>query len=223
MRSFQKRGFEIFEEIFDEQECKAILSDLHPSVRMNAPGYRSLLGGRFVESIAWDARLIKMAEGLLSGTAVPYKAILFDKSHNANWLVPWHQDRVLPIRNRFVDPEWGPWTAKGGVNFAHAPTWAMNRIVAFRIHLDNSEAHNGPLRVIPGSHLHGVLDQREVVELSKKSDFEICTVRKGGVLAMRPLLIHASSKSTSQMPRRVLHIEYADSLRLADGIELSLS
>ena len=48
-----------------------------------------------------------------------------------------------------------------------------------------------------------------------------CLVESGGVLAMRPLLVHASSKSTGDAPRRVLHIEYAASPTLGDGLELA--
>jgi hypothetical protein len=40
---------------------------------------------------------------------------------------------------------------------------------------------------------------------------------------MRPLLIHASSKSLSHQPRRVLHIEYADCLDIAPGIRLAIA
>jgi hypothetical protein len=40
---------------------------------------------------------------------------------------------------------------------------------------------------------------------------------------MRPLLIHCSSKAQTEMPRRVLHIEYADSLGLKPGIRLALA
>jgi hypothetical protein len=40
---------------------------------------------------------------------------------------------------------------------------------------------------------------------------------------MRPLLIHASSKSRNDAPRRVLHIEYAASLEVASGLELAIA
>jgi len=40
---------------------------------------------------------------------------------------------------------------------------------------------------------------------------------------MRPLTIHASSKSASDQPRRVLHIEYVTALVLGEGIELAVS
>jgi hypothetical protein len=50
-----------------------------------------------------------------------------------------------------------------------------------------------------------------------------CLVPKGGVLVMRPLIVHASSKSRSEMRRRVLHIEYAASAKFSDGLELAMS
>ncbi len=40
---------------------------------------------------------------------------------------------------------------------------------------------------------------------------------------MRPLIIHASSKSTSQIPRRVLHIEYAAQASIDDELQLALA
>lgn len=50
-----------------------------------------------------------------------------------------------------------------------------------------------------------------------------CPVSQGGVLAMRPLLIHSSSKCQSDAPRRVLHIEYAESILIADGLKLAVA
>lgn len=50
-----------------------------------------------------------------------------------------------------------------------------------------------------------------------------CTVARGGVVSMRPLLVHASSKVTAQTPRRVLHIEYAASLRLEHDLALDVA
>ena len=40
---------------------------------------------------------------------------------------------------------------------------------------------------------------------------------------MRPLLIHSSSKCQSDAPRRVLHIEYAESILIADGLKLAVA
>jgi hypothetical protein len=40
---------------------------------------------------------------------------------------------------------------------------------------------------------------------------------------MRPLIVHASSKSLTDMPRLVLHMEYAAGLVIADQLELALA
>jgi ectoine hydroxylase-related dioxygenase (phytanoyl-CoA dioxygenase family) len=147
---------------------------------------------------------------------------LFEKSAQSNWLVPWHQDTGLPLAEPFQVPGWGSWSQKAGVTYAHAPAWALARVVALRIHLDASTADNGPLRVIPESHLEGVLTDEGVRAFVQARGPVECLAPRGGVVTMRPLVIHASSKARSADSRRVLHIEYADSLDLAPGIRLAV-
>jgi len=74
-----------------------------------------------------------------------------------------------------------------------------------------------------GTHTLGVLTDDEVFELSTKRVAEDCLAERGTVLAMRPLLIHSSSKSQTETPRRVLHIEYAGSNVMGNGLELALA
>jgi hypothetical protein len=45
----------------------------------------------------------------------------------------------------------------------------------------------------------------------------------GGVVAMRPLIIHPFSKSESDLPRLVLHIEYASSRVIPNSLELAIA
>lgn len=92
-----------------------------------------------------------------------------------------------------------------------------------RVHLDDSTAGNGPLRVVSNSHGLGVLTDEEISRVVKDRGYVECHIPKGGILMMRPLSIHASSKAETSAPRRVLHIEYADSLNLAPGIELAVA
>jgi ectoine hydroxylase-related dioxygenase (phytanoyl-CoA dioxygenase family) len=106
---------------------------------------------------------------------------------------------------------------------AHAPTAALERVVALRVHLDDSTPTNGPLRVIPGSQRHGVMEDDVVHALARASGAVDCLTPRGGVVVMRPLIVHASSKAESSAPRRVLHFEYADSLTLSDGAELAIA
>jgi ectoine hydroxylase-related dioxygenase (phytanoyl-CoA dioxygenase family) len=107
--------------------------------------------------------------------------------------------------------------------YAHAPSWALSHIVALRVHLDAVTTDNGPLRILPGTHALGVLEDAEVFALARSQTPVDCIVRRGGVMAMHPLLVHASSKARTHEPRRVLHIEYADSLELAQGVQLDIA
>jgi ectoine hydroxylase-related dioxygenase (phytanoyl-CoA dioxygenase family) len=56
---------------------------------------------------------------------------------------------------------------KEAVNYAHAPREALERVVALRLHLDDSNENNGPLRVLPGTHRGGVLTDDEVHRLAE--------------------------------------------------------
>ena len=98
---------------------------------------------------------------------------------------------------------------------------ALEQVLALRVHLDDSESANGPLRVIPDTHCYGVLsDSAMQKRVSTSQDVE-CTVTRGGVIAMRPLIIHASSKAENDSPRRVLHIEYAARIEISNELRLA--
>lgn len=158
-----------------------------------------------IAALAHDADLVDLASGVLGQRAVPFRATFFDKSPESNWLVAWHQDRALPLRRRHDQPGWGPWSHKAGVLYAHAPADVPERVVALRVHSDDSTVDNGPLRVLPGTHRLGVLSDAAITEMKDNIPAVDCVVAAGGVLVMRPLIVHASSKSRTSAPRRVLH------------------
>ncbi|HSQ24360.1 MAG TPA: phytanoyl-CoA dioxygenase family protein, partial [Pyrinomonadaceae bacterium] len=156
--------------------------------------------------LAFDSRLLQLAADALGTTAAPFRATLFEKSGTVNWHVLWHQDRVLPLSRRFESGEWGPWTTKAGVLYALAPAWALKRVVALRIHLDASTSDNGPLEVFPDSHKAGILSEPEIRRMLSTRTPQTCLIGRGGILAMRPLLLHSSTKAHCDEPRRVIHI-----------------
>jgi len=144
------------------------------------------------------------------------------RSHpKANWLVVWHQDTALPLCERHERSGWGPWSIKEGINYAHAPASALSKVLALRLHLDDSTNENGPLRVLAGTHNRGVLTDDTLHDLSQQIAPVDCVAASGGIVAMRPLLVHSSSKSLNDAQRRVLHIEYAASLQIESGFELA--
>ncbi len=222
-KSIEGSGYAIHENVFSSPKCNEIVSWLQNANHSRSrAGARHLMMNADVQLLASDPRLLSIVRPVLGSNALPFRATLFEKTGKSNWLVVWHQDTALPLEARFSSNEWGPWSTKAGINYAHAPTWALNRILALCVHLDDSMPDNGPLRVIPGSHLHGVLEDEQVFDLARNAALEECLVSRGGIVAMRPLLIHASSKARVNRPRRVLHIEYADSFELGGGIRLAL-
>jgi ectoine hydroxylase-related dioxygenase (phytanoyl-CoA dioxygenase family) len=215
-------GYEIAENVLSNTECDALIAALSDTRRSRA-GARHLMKNPAVAQLAADLRLLAMAQAAVGAMAVAFRATLFEKTGKANWSVAWHQDTALPMESSFDALGWGPWSEKEGVLYAHAPAWALSRVVALRVHFDASTSENGPLRVVPSSHRAGVLSDENVLDYVRTRRQVGCTVPKGGVLAMRPLIIHASSKAHILSPRRVLHIEYADSLTLAPGIHLAIA
>ena len=217
-------GYWTDDAVLSAGECDYLTAAICASgLARSRAGARHLMAHPAVRELAHDERLLALARGGLGGSAIPFRATLFEKSGRSNWLVVWHQDTALPLARRFESSEWGPWSEKAGILYAHAPTWALARVLALRVHLDDSTEENGPLRVIPGSHALGVLSDDEVFRAAKERPAATCLARRGGVLAMRPLLIHSSSKAVADAPRRVLHIEYADSPHLAPGIQLAVA
>jgi ectoine hydroxylase-related dioxygenase (phytanoyl-CoA dioxygenase family) len=97
------------------------------------------------------------------------------------------------------------------------PPSVMAKMLAIRLHLDESHEGNGPLRVIPGSHNAGFLSAEGISTWRERLSV-VCAVPRGGAILMRPLLVHASSSSSKPEARRVIHLEFAAD-DLPDGLE----
>jgi len=212
-------GYALYQAVVPAAEIRALLHETRSIPRSRA-GARHLLGHAPVAGIAREPRLLAIAGGWLGAPALPFRVTLFDKNADSNWLVVWHQDTALPLTARTANEGWGPWSSKEGIDYAHAPASALERVIALRLHLDDATPENGPLRVLSGTHRLGVLTDAQVNEQARRIEPQACCIQAGGVMAMRPLLIHASSKSGGLQPRRVLHIEYTASMEIASGIYL---
>jgi ectoine hydroxylase-related dioxygenase (phytanoyl-CoA dioxygenase family) len=224
LEPIQEQGFAIIPQILASKEIDALLEEVTGAgLPRTRAGVRHAMRLPGVAAVAQDSRLMEIAKKVLGEEAFPFRATLFDKSPTANWLVVWHQDTALPLRDRREAPGWGPWSVKDGVTYAHAPADALSQVLALRLHLDDSTAENGPLRVLPKTHTLGVLTDEMLHDLSTKVDPVDCLTPRGGLLAMRPLLVHASSKSRAGNPRRVLHLEYAIAPVIADALELAVA
>ena len=220
----EQEGFGILPEIVNKTQVEILLADLTSAkLPRSRAGIRHLMSHPGVSRIANSADALGIAKKVLGVGAVPFRATLFDKSPVSNWLVMWHQDTALPLSKRRDTDGWGPWSVKDGVTYAHAPASALEQVLAVRIHLDDSTLSNGPLRILPRTHRAGVLTDDEIHALSERVNCVECPVQRGGLILMRPLVVHASSKSASEEPRRVIHIEYAAQREVMPGMVLAIA
>jgi len=202
----EQHGFSVCSGVISPTEQQELLSTLGPVCGV---GRRGILGFPVVAQLARLKRLLDLVRPHLPSEPLPVRAIYFDKSPDANWLVSWHQDLTLALRTRVEIPGFGPWSIKDGVPHVQPPAEFLQQMLAIRLHLDDSDEGNGALRVLPGSHRFGRLSSERIQELRAQHMEHLCAVSAGDALLMRPLLLHASSRSTSTRHRRVLHVEYA--------------
>lgn len=161
----------------------------------------------FAEFAASGA-LAELVAPILGDREFIVRSLLFDKTPQANWDVPWHQDTTIAVAQRAEVAGFGPWSIKDGSPHVRPPAGVLAGMLAVRINIDASGDDNGPLLVAPGSHLSGVRgDVRDITafEAAKVA----CVTEAGGAVLMRPLLFHASRKALRPSHRRVLHLEYA--------------
>ncbi len=170
-----------------------------------------------VAALSTHEKVRSFATSVLGEHAFAVRAIFFDKVPDANWSLFWHQDNVIAVKRRLEEPGFVGWSQKSGVWQVQPPAEILARMVAVRVHLDDCGATNGPLRVLPGSHRFGWLDD-QINEWKSRIKQVTCEVSCGGIVTMCPLVLHASGASTSVGHRRVIHIEYADD-DLPNGLE----
>lgn len=147
------------------------------------------------------------------------KAIYFDKSPSDNWYVTWHQDVPINVLEKKEVEGFNSWTNKKGVVSVCPPEAISKNTFSMRIHLDDTTIKNGALKVIPGSH-NKRLNDDEIKLITNNSIPFVSEVASGGVQLIKPLLLHASSKSQTQKRRRVLHLEFS-SIELPNGLQYS--
>ena len=205
-----REGFLLLENLVAEVECEEILAALSHRSEGRA-GTRRLLEQPWCRALAERLKASAPLASLLAPDSIPLQCTLFDKSTTTNWKVPFHQDLSLPLARRQELAGWSGWSEKEGMLFAQPPSEILDRVLAIRLHLDRSDVENGPLRVVPRSHRRGRLTAETVERLRQENGEIPCTTGRGGAVLMRPLLLHASSKSTSGAPRRVLHFLFVDS------------
>ena len=212
LTKFDADGFAITQPILTPNDTTRLISliEQHTIPNNKRGGIRDIMH-RIPEliQVSNHPAVRSIVESILDSTAFIVRSTLFDKTDNANWKVPWHQDVTISVSKRVELEGYGPWSNKESITHVQPPTEVLNRMVTVRVHLDPCPASNGALRVMPGTHKLGRINQNDAPQYVSAGNDVCCEVAAGAALVMRPLLLHASSPSAIPTHRRVLHFDFA--------------
>ncbi len=224
IQQLQAAGFAVLPQLYTQPEVAALLGCLESAPAASANfrrsqdvfAIRNLLGEIPALWPLLDTPALRELLGQLFPAGCHLtKGIYFDKPAQSNWLVAWHQDLMINVDRRADLPGFGPWTAKAGWVAVQPPPEVLENTVTIRLHLDDCDATNGALKVVPGSHQRGVVPAETIA--NQTATAAVCAVPAGGAMLMKPLLLHASNRSTSDRPRRVIHLEFS-AAELPEGL-----
>lgn len=227
IKEVEEKGFAVLENLLNNREVSDLveavskLPDLRSIRRRNGElyGVRNLLNlSPEIREFSDHRKVRKIAENFLGKKAKVVRGIYFDKTPDANWKVPWHQDLTVAVKEKRETEGFSAWTKKAGIQHVQPPVAIIEKMLALRIHLDDADETNGALKILPKSHNRGRLSASEIKKLREANETTVCNVKRGDCLVMRPLVVHSSSAGSSPKNRRVIHLEFsADDL--PNGLE----
>ena len=177
-----------------------------------------------VLNIIFNDDLKAILKEVLGDTYFVVKSIYFDKPQTSNWYVSYHQDLTIAVDKKLKLEGFEFWTSKQNQFAVQPPLPILQSVVTVRIHLDETDENNGALKVIPKSHLKGIY-RPETINWTVENEVT-CNVPKGGIMLMKPLLLHSSGRTINNRQRRVIHIEFSNQelpteLKWAERINLN--
>jgi ectoine hydroxylase-related dioxygenase (phytanoyl-CoA dioxygenase family) len=116
---------------------------------------------------------------------------------------------VIAVAERRDVEGFGPWTTKDGAPHVAPPFEVSSRMLALRLHLDDTPADNAPLLVAPGSHRLGRIAEPDVPGVVQRCGTVACTAAAGDVWLYATPILHASEAAARPLRRRVLQVDYA--------------
>lgn len=177
-----------------------------PGVRLDASALAAV-----ADLLTRNGPVGKVARRFFDQPTFAVRAILFDKSADANWSLDWHQDRTIAVAAKVETDGFGPWTTKQGMLHVQPPQAVIESLITLRVHLDDVVVDNAPLRVVSGSHMLGRIAESQLESVVEGGEATICLAKAGDIWAYKTAIVHASSASSSpQTRRRVLQLDYAD-------------
>ncbi len=211
----EENGYSILANVYSESEINQILGCLKHAEQNESSFLKTkdLFAIRqLVENVPelskllFNKKLTELISNLFQSNCFLTKAIYFDKPSESNWFVAYHQDLSISVDKKANLENYVNWTFKKGQYGVQPPIKILQDTITIRIHLDDTNKDNGALKVIPKSHLKGII--RTDSEEWNIDNEVVCEVKKGGAMLMKPLTLHASNRTTNGKKRRVIHLEF---------------
>ncbi len=183
----QENGYSIVAKLYSDYEINQILSCIEKAEQnensfmktkdlfairqlfKKVPGLSELL---------FNKRLIELLSDLSESDYFITKAIYFDKPSQSNWFVAYHQDLSISVDKKSDLKNYTNWTFKKGQYGVQPPIEILEDTITIRIHLDKTDRNNGALKVIPRSHLKGIV-RADLKDWNTEDEY-VCEVEKGG-------------------------------------------
>jgi hypothetical protein len=213
LTSLDAQGWELVPSQTSDESLDALRRSIFEN---NSAGKRCLLDHPLVAETARILLRQLAGDGLIPEASIAIQAIAFDKTAETNWKVAWHQDLMFPFGRCVTTGGYDLPTVKDGVDYARPPLEVLECLLAARLHLDDCGHSNGPLRVSPCTHCLGIIPAAEVANCVAEHGQVDCLARKGEVLLMKSLALHASSEASEPGHRRVLHFVFHSGPAIAD-------
>jgi ectoine hydroxylase-related dioxygenase (phytanoyl-CoA dioxygenase family) len=213
----EQLGFATVPNIYTEQEIDAILNVIE-SANSDKETFRKskdlfairqfLKEVPAVKSLIFNEKLSQFIENTFGNGFFVVKSIYFDKPQHSNWYVAYHQDLTISVDKKIEIEGFKHWSVKQNQFAVQPPLEILQQNFTIRIHLDDTDEQNGALKVLPKSHLKGIYRPETIDWKTEKEAFG--NVLKGGIMLMKPLLLHGSNRTTNNNKRRVIHIEFSN-------------
>ncbi|WP_144283929.1 phytanoyl-CoA dioxygenase family protein [Chryseobacterium echinoideorum] len=210
-------GFAVINNIFSEEEIEKI-SEAIQNIDTSKDNFRKsedLFAIRQflkeipeVKDLIFNENLKTIIKEVFGENYFVVKSIYFDKPEKSNWYVAYHQDLTISVDKKLELENFGSWTTKQNQFAVQPPLDILENIFTIRIHLDDTDENNGALKVVPKSHVKGIY-RPETIDWNVETE-TLCNVEKGGIMLMKPFLLHGSNRTTNGNKRRVIHIEFSD-------------
>ncbi len=211
----EENGFSVLADLYSDNEISGILACIE-NAEQNGNSFmktKDLFAIRQLiknvpelADLLFNKKLTKLISDLSKSDYFLTKAIYFNKPSESNWFVAYHQDLSISVNQKTELENYSNWTFKKGQYGVQPPLEILEDTMTIRIHLDKTDKNNGALKVIPKSHLKGII-RADSQDWNIENEFA-CEVKRGGAMLMKPLTLHASNRTTNGKKRRVIHLEF---------------